>query len=508
MQTGYGSKWILHPFLVAVYPVLALVAHNIEATDPRSVLRPLVLSLVLSALLFISFQRLLHNRHQAAVAVSLSLGFFFSYGHIYNAIEGADMLGAVIGRHRYLFPVFVLLFLIGLVLVVRRRTAWYAYTRPLNAIALFLLLFPIVQIALYGVRAYAVAASGSEKMPAGADLTAPATEPLPDIYYIILDGYARDDILAKNYQVDNRPFLRHLEGLGFFIAWCSQSNYAQTQLSLASSLNYDYLEALGENYQPGNESRVGLADLIQTSRVRSALEGLGYQVVAFETGYEATQLDDAEVFLSAHVDYGINDFENLLIRTTVGRVLSEGVAFLNLPPDWAARDQAHRERVLFAFEQLNQVPSIPGPKFVFAHIISPHWPHVFGPDGEPVHENADSVSGYRNQVLFVNSQIGPILEQIITDSERPPIIIVQGDHGSVIESPKQRMRILNAYYLPEEGNLHLYENVSPVNTFRVVFNQYFGAEMPILEDLSLYSVYEKPYEYEVIPEERQGCPTD
>ena len=86
-----------------------------------------------------------------------------------------------------------------------------------------------------------------------------------------------------------------------------------------------------------------------------------------------------------------------------------------------------------------------------------------------------------------------------------PIIIVQGDHGAVLDDPQRRMTILNAYYLPGGGAQSLYEAVSPVNTFRVIFNFYFGLQVPLLDDISYYSSYEEPYNYQVIENTRQGC---
>ena len=64
------------------------------------------------------------------------------------------------------------------------------------------------------------------------------------------------------------------------------------------------------------------------------------------------------------------------------------------------------------------------------------------------------------------------------------MIIIQGDHGLDTEA---RMAILNAYYLPGDGAKMLYPTITPVNSFRVVFNAYFGQEYPILPDTSLYS---------------------
>jgi hypothetical protein len=195
----------------------------------------------------------------------------------------------------------------------------------------------------------------------------------------------------------------------------------------------------------------------------------------------------------------------LLVRTTAGRVVAEGIAFLNLKPDWEKRDQAHRQRILYTLEELPQVVDIPGPKFVFVHIIAPHWPHVFGPNGDPVHVHPDSVSGYRDQVIFISKQIEPILSQILNKSATPPVIVIQGDHGAVIESPERRMAILNAYYLPGGGSEHLYENISPVNTFRLILDQYFGDNLPLLQDQAFYSRYDQPFDFQEVANDRAGC---
>jgi hypothetical protein len=130
---------------------------------------------------------------------------------------------------------------------------------------------------------------------------------------------------------------------------------------------------------------------------------------------------------------------------------------------------------------------------------------VFGPDGQPVHVHPDSASGYRDQVIFLNKQLELVLTEILARSATPPVIILQGDHGSVIESPERRMAILNAYYLPDGGEELLYESISPVNTFRLVLSHYFGDRSTFLEDRALYSRYERPYDYQLVPDERAGC---
>ena len=50
----------------------------------------------------------------------------------------------------------------------------------------------------------------------------------PDIYYIILDGYVRDDVLKDLFAYDNSGLIEYLRGRGFFVAEQSRSNYRKS----------------------------------------------------------------------------------------------------------------------------------------------------------------------------------------------------------------------------------------------------------------------------------------
>jgi hypothetical protein len=337
----------------------------------------------------------------------------------------------------------------------------------------------------------------------------------PDVYYIILDAYSRDDDLLNYYALDNSAFLNQIEKLGFYVAICSQSNYAQTQLSLASSLNYDYLDKLSEQFNPRNQSRIGFHEFIQHSKVRKIFEKLDYDIIAFETGFKGTEWDDADFYYSPsqsplgnlQIDSGINGFELMLMNNSAILVLTD--ASIKLPeflqPDFDNPRRIHRDRILYTLDQLGQLPAHPGPKFVFAHLVIPHPPYVFGPDGEFRDYDQENLIAYRDQLTFLNRQLIPLLETMIIESETPPIIILQADHGGVELPPQNRMNILNAYYLPENGNTDLYNQISPVNTFRVIFNRYFNGQYEILDDVSLFSVYKTPFEYTLISDNRPSC---
>jgi hypothetical protein len=99
-----------------------------------------------------------------------------------------------------------------------------------------------------------------------------------------------------------------------------------------------------------------------------------------------------------------------------------------------------------------------------------------------------------------------LLQQIISDSASPPVIVIQGDHGGVETNTEDRLAILNAYYLPENGSQYLYESITPVNTFRLIFDTYLGGQYDLLEDTSYFSNYQQPYKFTPIPNTRPGCP--
>jgi hypothetical protein len=201
----------------------------------------------------------------------------------------------------------------------------------------------------------------------------------------------------------------------------------------------------------------------------------------------------------------------MYLRSTAGLMLVDFAQKLNLPqklvPDVDYPNRTHREQVLYILGQLqyDRVPSLQSPKLVFVHLTVPHPPNVFGPNGERVVLLDNDKVGYRDQVIFISKQIKAIVKDIINKSSRQPIIVIQGDHGAVQLRGDGHLAILNAYYLPGADPSLLYASISPVNTFRVIFNQYFGGSYPLLEDVSNYSTRTTPYKFTVMPNTRPGC---
>jgi hypothetical protein len=400
---------------------------------------------------------------------------------------------------------------------VKQPIAWTPY---FNVFALLLFVLPlgnVAQIMMHEpVRAVEppaamVGPQGPVVKPPGTLDTAQRIEHRPDIYYIILDGYARTDVMLDLFGFDNRPFLKRLERRGFYIADRSTANYCQTPLSLSSSLNAVYLNGL---IPADSRDKSQLTEWIGNGAVVQTLRGLGYRFVSFATGFEETDHPKADVYLSPSVH--ISNFHHMLIsRTPLAWVL----------PSQSLRDAYTwtRERILFLIDQVPQVARSKQPTFTFAHILSPHPPFVFGEDGEDVsphdrqyyltdgelfrdhYGDRDTyAAGYRKQAAFLSKQVEQMIDRILANSPEPPVIILQSDHGSgmglstkSVEQTdlRERMSILNAYYLPGPGRQALYPSISPVNSFRVVFNAYFGAGLILMPDLSYFSTWGDPFEF-------------
>jgi hypothetical protein len=488
----------LHPFLFAVYPILALLAFNRGEVEISSALRPLGLSLLVAGFLFVLFRWIFRSWEQAALLSTLLLILFYSYGHVYIGLKGINLDGYYLFRHRTLLPFWLGLGALSIWWVARRKGSTTAVTYGLNLTGLLLLALPLIQLTSFSIQEKTSQTAQADSSV----LRLNASPQPPDIYYIILDGYGRSDILKNEYGFDNSDFLDGLREMGFEIAECSQSNYAQTQLSLASSLNMNYIDALSDRFVRGSDDRTGLDSLIHHSVVRESLERIGYKTVAFATGFLATELADADYFLSPERSLGtINEFEYLLMETTLARLLQDSNRF----GMQAAGSERFRERTLFVLDQLDDLSYISGPKFVFAHIIAPHPPYVFGPTGGPVQssdvggtQTREGASQYRDQAIYISNRILEVVPKIIASSTTPPVIVIQGDHGpTVASSPRSRMSNLQAYFLPGVQDAG-YPTLTPVNMFRIVFNEYFGQSLELLDDISLYSDYTDPFRFRVI----------
>lgn len=494
-----------HPLLFALFPVLALFSHNIEEVAFSVAVRPFLFSLIGMLLVYLFSIVMLRSWDKASLVTSFVSVLFFSYGHVYDAIRSIPEYGLALGRHRYLIVLNLLVIIMGWWWVDRRSRDLRQINQFCCLTGLVIIVFPIVQIWSHARKVTIAESIEIDNAVLAEPLKVTNGDQLPDIYYIILDSYTRADCLRKNYDYDNSLFLDELRTMGFYVADQSRCNHCFTHGSLVSSLNVNYMDALVPILQENNLGN-DIWVLLKHSVVRESLEQIGYQTIAFDTGFEWSRIRDADTYLAFDKDplffQTIDPFETLFIKSTAGRiwidwkyksimnehrVLFNTVRSINFPYDGYAKRQ------LFLLDQLPKLATLPGPKFIFAHVLIPHVPRVFTPEGEilsdpgyysgklagPVDDVYDKL-GYISEVEFINNRMREILPRIIEDSSSPPIVVLQADTGSHNDSRE----ILNAYYLRGELPDSLYDSISPVNTFRMIFDTFFGTNYGFLEDVT------------------------
>lgn len=297
----------------------------------------------------------------------------------------------------------------------------------------------------------------------------------PDIYYIILDAYAGARDLKETLGFDNTQFINYLQKKGFFIASNSHSNYDFTKFSITSTLNMEYLPMETKKSDPDIfllKKGAMFLKAINQNEVGTFLKSIGYDYI------------DLSVWNGKYSEIA---FSEGLMRKTVLSLPYLG-HYLNA--------LITRGYVLDSISSLEMLQETKKPTFIYAHIMIPHGPFMFGKDGKKTSFFINVKEGYLDQILYVNKRIMKVIDGILMKSKTKPIIIVQGDHGmrEMTEDHKKNvklaMSILNAYYLPDNGEKELYDSISPVNSFRVIFNKYFKTDYKLLPDKSYYSTDE------------------
>ena len=501
---------ILTPCLVAIFPLIYLYANNFKEVRLVATFRSFGIVILLVFLTFKFVNLIVKNKSKSTLIISLLILISLSFGHLSNLLPYFELfkIGSfVFGKNKFLsFIIFVFTTILIFKILKTKKIPKFLikYIAISSLVIIFLSLLKIGL--LLSQSPISVSLDNKRGLLAESDL-----KNLPDVYYIVLDGHGRADVLRDLYDYQDNKLIAYLKSKDFYVADKSQANYVYTYASLASSLNFNYLENLDDNFvKKGSIDTLKFERLIQDSQVAENFKKLGYSYITFRSGFAPLQKNP---FADTHYAYafGLNNFERSVVNSSI---LSFLLNIANLDVK-----EFHRQRVLFTFETLKQISLDDRPTFTFAHILAPHPPFVFNRNGEPVRDNkkysfADGArfagtkkeykTSYLNQLIFIDDQVIETIDKILKNSPTPPIIIIQSDHGPASEtinnnralknlmgelidnqnelSVKERSSILNAYYFPKSEINNLYDSITPVNSFRVLFNNYFGQNLELLED--------------------------
>jgi hypothetical protein len=506
----------IHSIFLAIYPILYLLSANIIFTPITNALRALLISVGFTVFFLIIFRLVLKSWQKAGLLCSLLILLFYTFGHVANTLASQGSANNQMISNSALGWIWLAILLVLSFIIVRSKNPTNI-TGVLNLCCGLLLIFPLftiystmsirnsddpqAKVTLSEIRGDAAALASVEKLP---------DDQLPDIYYIIVDGYERPDFLAALYNYDDQSFIQGLRERGFFVADRARSNFLNTTYSLNTAVNL-----IDINQFPAQLFKKARYDL-QTNFVSDFLREKGYQIIVYDSGTGDTNNQYADIFVSPEAQTVatkslVNPFEQLLLRTTLIELLFQtgDSALANGQVNGGVIDSINRDldlrraRIDSTLDHLPDKAAQPGHYFHFAHLYSPHIPFLYGPNGTALKYQAGLnlywyevepdyyPEYYGYQIDRINQGVLDSIDQILTRTTKPVVIILQSDHGDDFfldwDSPSPegvdaRSAIIFAIYYSDGEYGAIYPTITTVNTFRLVFNHWFGTQYPTLPD--------------------------
>ncbi len=475
-----------HPMLFAAYAVLFLYSVNLDEVLPVDAAGPIARGLLGAASVMIVAAVALRDARRAAIIASAMVVAFFGFGHVAPVLTGYGL------DDRAQLGLWAILVGAAVVYAIRARDTVPRVTSGLNVAATVLLIVVGTTIV-----PHELARAGRTPIGPGSSVAAAGdVGRRPDIYFLVFDRYGSADALQRRFGLETDLY-GWLEEQGFAVPANSHANYRATDFSLAATLNMRYLDNLTEEIGRESGDRTPAHEMIRNHEVGRFLKDVGYRYYQLGSWFGPTrsiEIADENIVLGV-----TSEFETVLRDTTILPAIERltGTATAETPVAERTIRERHREGTLFELRQLRRVSTAPGPKFVFAHFLLPHDPYVFRADGSAVTEEEAKIEDerglYRGHLEYANAQIREIVGYLLAGPEsQRPIVIIQGDEGPLacravdcVSTTPEYLRIrlgnLISMYLPGV-DVEVPDTFTSVNTFRLVFREYFGADLPPLPD--------------------------
>ena len=521
-EKTYSS--FLHVIFISLIPIFILYTANIGKISLDELIISIIIITGFPLIIFWFFKKKIRV-DKIALVISITMIVIFSYGHLYNFFSENTIFNFDLGRTRYVIPIITIPSAIMIFFIFKTNKNLHDLNKiiAITSIVFFLVIVSNTFIVtlnnfdcvdclntefFYETRDFS-------KYFDSFNYSIQSNQSLPNVYYLILDEYARSDLLKEYHKFDNSDIINFLELKGFHIAEQSFSNYPMSIQSIPATMNMDYINFLQKeigqdvrNYKPLNEKNYGL---YANNQVIKNFKTLNYNIVTFNTF--ALHLYPNPLSDLILCERQVNLLDNKLIDS-----ISRMSIFGYLVERWG--EEQLRQVTKCALNEFPMISEkIDSPFFVWAHVMLPHPPWIFGPNGEeitpgkpllitdnPEYRDSqwDVKRQYIQQLEFANKNIKNIVNKIL-EIDPYSIIVIQGDHGTAWdinwdepsdEEIFQRLRNFDAIYFPDEIKRdRLEDDRTLVNTFRIIFNQYFDAEYKILEDKMYWGKNLLPYSF-------------
>lgn len=502
------AKFPFHTIIFGIFPIVFMFSRNVREIPLSDVLIPLFIFLSLIFLFLLFGKLIFKNIIKFELIFSIFLILLFAYGHMLDFIRNINLLNFMHENHFYLMMFWCQILGISTMYILKTKRNLMNFRSISNNISFLLISFSLFNIFIFFGQTYLYSPKkNKDQLEKVDDNLFLHSKFRPHIYYIILDRYGNEEALSLFANYDNSDFIKWLEDQGFVVASKSKSNYLKTSQSLASSLNLQYINYLEKELGDKSDNLVPLYSLIKKNALYKIFKNNGYKVIHLGSWWEPTRRNNyADINFSINF-YGFSEFINLICEKSWLSYFFEVNKYNSRRIIW--------QNINNQIKQLSEIPNIKEPTFSFAHLMIPHEPFVFDRNGnfktlkEEINKSYEE--NYIDQLIYLNNQVKNLINTIISNSEHAPIIILQGDEGpfpyryrinenkfnwenATQSELKQKMGILNAIYFENCKNKIFSDTISPVNTFRLIFNLYFNTNYNMLPDKN-YAYYSDKYPY-------------
>ena len=343
-------------------------------------------------------------------------------------------------------------------------------------------------------------------------------ESRPDIYFLMVDGFGRQDVLKEMFDIDTSGFVAELRRNGFVVADRALGAHPMTWLSLPAIFDQEYQALPGDQGKPATQIRQN-AIMTGGSRTHQILKANGYHFVTAATVWgrflcDPSPISEVEDCVNKRpdIDAALQDayvryqlvFMTPFLALSRASFLPEAVGAMWESPRLLEDETTVGGKAFLTRDILNVVDAVQVrddsiPLFVFGHMMYSHPPFTLGPKCEfrtrgipnlgalwpDTRMSGDDVSGYQ---AGIDCAVMQILE-LISEVDPSAVIVVQADHGPFTEETANpddvadlnekdvrfepfwgRTSVFSAVRLPERCRSSVSDTYAGINTFKVIFD--------------------------------------
>jgi len=501
-----------YPFYLFLLPVFFLLHNYLQyygLVSAATALKVLLQTEIIFIASFFILKAFTKNFQRSAQIVSLFGCIVLFYGVIKDFFSNT-MHFVFMAKYIVLLPVLLVLSLVFIIKISRKKDFRQSNLFQNTLFLLFLLVEAIVLVNS-GTNVFRQQNRLVKSNILNPD-TLPAVTGRPDIYFLVFDSYPGTTLLKDYLHYDNTPFDSILKSKGFYVAGRPQSNYNRTALSMAATLNFEYLQNIPDQskLEPKHYNQASLS--IETAVVPAVFIHNGYHI------YNLSFFDLAMHPSMMKENFLVLPEEKMLLYNTLIERFRRDVLwnFIMLYGNLHISGQEKISQELFTKESIKKrdfnnrlidsVQKIPlhdtlKPKFIYAHFYLPHPPFFYDRNGNSLNLNLADVAHSMEQkeafisyLEYTNKIILKIVNTILINAPVKPVIVLQSDHGyrdfkKDFIKPEQYFRNYSSFYFPDGNYSMLYDTISNINTFPVIFNKYFKTNISLQKDVSVFTGY-------------------